>query len=448
MKKMNVGYLRVSTENQTEKYGLDLQKNKIIEKAEKEGDKIDKWYIDGGYSGSTLDRPDIQRLLEDSKNGYIEKVYIYKLDRVSRDTIDTLVILYRTLPEYNVKIVSATEELSLDTPMDKMKIGIDALMGQYEREIISMRTKAGMLERVKSGLWMGGGRIPFGYYYDRNDGILHPKEDEAEKVRTMYRLYNDGYSCQKISDMLGMKGERIVIQILKRKSNIGYIEYKGNIYKGKHEAIIDEETFYKTQRFMEKRSNNSYICNKFLLSGLCFCGKCGARMRYKKWANRHVLECYSRDGYKEYMVKNPNCDNERPDAKDVEKEVSDCFKRFTVNITGRCEKQLSKKELIEKEMKSTVDKLKKLYELYATNESETLLEVIGKSEKRVKELRRELDKEKRKKSLTAPERIEKIKKISDVWDKLDVKEQNKVLKECIDKIVITDGNIDIYFNML
>ena len=264
----------------------------------------------------------------------------------------------------------------------------------------------------------------------------------------VHRLYNNGYSCQKISDMLGMKGERIVIQILKRKSNVGYIEYKGNIYKGKHEAIIDEETFYKTQRFMEKRANNSYICNKFLLSGLCFCGKCGARMRYKKWANRHVLECYSRDGYKEYMVKNPNCDNKRPDAKDVEKEVSDCFKRFAVNITGRREKQISKKELIEKEMKSTVDKLKKLYELYATNESETLLEVIGKSEKRVKELRRELSKETRKKSLTTPERIEKIKKISDVWDKLDVKEQNKVLKECIDKIVITDGNIDIYFNLL
>ena len=101
-------------------------------------------------------------------------------------------------------------------------------------------------------------------------------------------------------------------------------------------------------------------------------------MRYKKWANRHVLECYSRDGYKEYMVKNPNCDNERPDAKDVEKEVSDCFKRFAVNITGRCEKQLSKKELIEKEMKSTVDKLKKLYELYAIGSDRK----VGKTGKR------------------------------------------------------------------
>lgn len=448
MKKMNVGYLRVSTESQTEKYGLDLQKNKIIERAEKEGDKIERWYIDGGYSGSTLDRPDIQRLLDDSKNGYIEKVYIYKLDRVSRDTIDTLVILYRTLPEYNVKIVSATEELNIDTPMDKMKIGIDALMGQYEREIISMRTKAGMLERVKSGLWMGGGRIPFGYYYDRNDGILHPKEDEAEKVRSMYRLYNEGYSCRRISDMLGMKGERIVDQILKRKSNIGYIEYKGNTYKGKHEAIVDKETFYYTQNLMKKRSNNSYIGNEYMLSGLCYCGKCGARMRYKKWANRHVLECYSREGGKPSMVKDPNCNNKRNDAKDIEKEVSDCFERFVININGSYEKQISKKELIERELKSTVEKLKKLYELYATSESETLLEVIGNSEKRVKELRRELNKEMQKESSDMPDRIEKIKRMSDVWEKLSAKEQNKVLKECIDKIVITDENIDIYFNLL
>lgn len=148
------------------------------------------------------------------------------------------------------------------------------------------------------------------------------------------------------------------------------------------------------------------------------------------------------------MVKDPNCDNKRNDVKYVEKEVSDCFKRFCVNVSDSNEKQLSKKELIEREMKSTVDKLKKLYELYATSESETLLEVIGNSEKRVKELRRELNKEMRKESLTKPERIEKIKRMSDVWDKLSVKEQNKVLKECIDKIVITDENIDIYFNLL
>ena len=128
--------------------------------------------------------------------------------------------------------------------------------------------------------------------------------------------------------------------------------------------------------------------------------------------------------------------------------MSNCFKLFAVNIIDNSEKQISEKELIEKEMKSTVDKLKKLYELYSISESDTLLEVIGDSEKRVKELRRELNKEMRKESLTTPERIEKIKRMSDVWDKLSVKEQNKVLKECVDKIVITDENIDIYFNLL
>ena len=96
MNKLNVGYLRVSTEAQTEKYGLDLQKQKVIERANKDGVTIDRWYIDGGYSGSKLDRPDIQRLLEDVEFGIVKSVYVYKLDRMSRDTIDALTLLCRT----------------------------------------------------------------------------------------------------------------------------------------------------------------------------------------------------------------------------------------------------------------------------------------------------------------------------------------------------------------
>ena len=61
------------------------------------------------------------------------------------------------------------------------------------------------------------------------------------------------------------------------------------------------------------------------------------------------MECYSRDSHKEYMVKDPNCDNKRPDVKDVEMEVSNCFRRFAVNIIDNSEKQISEKELIEKE---------------------------------------------------------------------------------------------------
>ena len=191
MNRLNVGYLRVSTEAQTEKYGLDLQKQKIIERANKDGTTIDRWYIDGGYSGSKLDRPDIQRLLEDVEFGIVKSVYVYKLDRMSRDTIDALTLLCRTLPKYGVKLISATEELRIDTPSDKFLTSVTAVVGQYERELIYMRTRAGMVERVKKGLWMGGGRIPYGYYYDRNDGILHIDEENAIKVRKAYEFLKD-----------------------------------------------------------------------------------------------------------------------------------------------------------------------------------------------------------------------------------------------------------------
>ena len=118
MGKMNVAYMRVSTEAQTEKYGLDVQRDKIQDLADKNNAKIERWYVDGGYSGSNIDRPEMQRLLDDARDGKISSVYVYKLDRMSRDAIDTLTLLYRTLPKYGVKIESVTEELRFETPMD------------------------------------------------------------------------------------------------------------------------------------------------------------------------------------------------------------------------------------------------------------------------------------------------------------------------------------------
>lgn len=446
MNKLNVGYLRVSTEAQTEKYGLDLQKQKIEERAAKDGIIIDRWYIDGGYSGSKLDRPDIQRLLEDVEFGIINSVYVYKLDRMSRDTIDALTLLCRTLPKYGVKLISATEELSIDTPSGKFLTSVTAVVGQYERELIYARTKAGMIERVKSGLWMGGGRIPFGYYYDRNDGILHIDEENAKKVRKAYDLYLEGYSCQKISNILGMSGDAIVYRVLTNKVYLGYIFYKEKLYKGLHEPIIEQKTYDEVQNFMKKRSTNSFVGNKFMLSGLCYCGKCGARMRYKKWAHRHIMECYSRDGSKPYMIRNSKCDNSRINVEIIEQEVSDCFRRFIVNIKAS-EKKESRKGTIEKEIKKTTDKLKKLYNLYVDSESEALFSVIRQEEKKRKFLKKELEETIREESSDNDVKIEEIKRVSAIWDTLTPKEQNKILKECVEKIVITDGDIDIHFRI-
>ena len=442
--KWNVAYLRVSTEAQTEKYGLDMQRQKILEHCEKKGVVIDKWYVDGGYSGSRLDRPDIQQLLDDSEKGLIDTVYIYKLDRMSRDVIDTLNLLYRILPKYGVQVVSMTEDLKFENPMDKVMIGVNAIMGQYEREVIYMRTRAGMVERVKKGFWMGGGRTPYGYYYDRNDGILHPKEDEAEMVRNAYRLYIDGYSCDKISKILGFKGERIVIQILKRKSNIGLIEYKGEIYKGLHDPIIDEKTFYQAQECMEKRHTNSHINNDNMLTGLCYCGVCGARMRYHKWNGNPKIICYSQVKGKEYMQRDTNCCNKKNIASKVEKEVEDCFKEFIISIEDKQE-TVDNICIIEDAIKKSNVKIKKYYSLYADNENNNLLELIQEEETKVKELKKQLQTEKSKERKTDNSRVEKIKTVSDIWDTLTNREKNKVLKECVERITITGDDLEVRF---
>lgn len=447
MKKMNVAYLRVSTEAQTEKYGLDMQKQKILDYCERNGVVIDKWYVDGGYSGSKLDRPEIQKLLDDTENGSIKTVYIYKLDRLSRDTQDTLDLMYRILPKYGVKVVSMTEEIRTDNPMDKVMLTMNAAMNQYEREVIRMRMSAGMIERIKKGYWMGGGRVPWGYYYDRNDGILHIDEEQAEQVRNAYKLYLDGYSCNRIAHILGFKGERIVSQILKRKSNIGMIEFKGNVYKGLHEPIIDEKTFYETQELIKRRSTNSHVSNNNLLTGLCYCGVCGARMRYQKWGKYHKLVCYSQmDSSKEYMKKSHNCNNIKPIADYVEQEVEENFKVFLINIEDVEQNECKKAEMLEKTIKSTNAKIKKMYDMYFERQSENLLEMIEQEEARLEELENELRLELNSvKAQISVEKISQIKSVADIWETLSIEEHNKILKDCIEKVIITNGDVEIYF---
>lgn len=448
MKKMNVAYLRVSTEAQTEKYGLDMQRQKILDYCEKNGVIIDKWYVDGGYSGSKLDRPEIQKLLDDAENGLIKIVYIYKLDRLSRDTADTLELMYRILPKLGIKVVSMTEEIRTDNPMDKVMLTMNAAMNQYEREVIRMRMSAGMVERVKKGYWMGGGRVPWGYYYDRNDGILHIDKEQAEKVRNAYKLYLEGYSCDKISHILGFKAERIVSQILRRKSNIGLIEYKGNVYKGLHEPIIDEKTFYETQELMKRRSTNSHISNNNLLTGLCYCGICGARMRYQKWGKYHKIVCYSQDlrSGKDYMRRSNNCQNKKIEAEFVEQEVEECFRLFSVSLDKPGNKKESKADIIQKSIKNINTKIKKMYEMYFDRQSDNLLEMIEQEEKNLKSLENDLKCElKSEKTQLSIEKISQIKNMADIWDNLENNVKNKVLKECIEKIIIINGNVEIYF---
>ena len=206
--KITAIYIRVSTEAQREEgYSIEAQTEALTAYCTAKGWRTYELYIDGGYSGSSLERPAIQRLIHDVKNSRIERVLVYKLDRLSRSQKDTLYLIEDILNPHEVDFISLNESMDTGSPMGRLMLGILSAFAQLERENIRERTRMGMAERVKAGYWMGGGKIPYGYDYDAERGILVPNGD-ADTVARMYRWYLQGYSPAEIAELTGFRYER------------------------------------------------------------------------------------------------------------------------------------------------------------------------------------------------------------------------------------------------
>lgn len=397
MKKKAALYIRVSTDAQFEEgYSVDAQKEMLAAYCTTKGWKNYEFYIDGGFTGSNIERPAMQRLIDDVKQGLIFAVVVYKLDRLSRSQKDTLYLIEDVFNPAGVAFTSLNENLDTATPMGRAMLGIMSAFAQLERETIRERTRMGMKERVKEGLWMGGGRTPFGYDYDRSRGVLVPNAD-AETVRRIYDLYLAGWSAARIAEAVGLRHDKQVRDILARRSNTGVIFYNGTEYPGKHEPIIDEATFEKTMRMMRDRSDRRMLTSDRLLTGLTYCGRCGARMRYQKWGDKgYKLSCYSQQTSKKYLIHDPDCDNIKPWAEEVEESVVGDFLGRTLEEIGQEteEKQISPVEVMENQLQQAQKKLARLYSLYAEQDDDILLDSINAQRKVISELQTRLEREK------------------------------------------------------
>jgi site-specific DNA recombinase len=408
-----------------------------------------EYYIDGGYSGKDLNRPAIQKLIEDCKNHKIDAVFVFKLDRISRSQRDTLYLIEEVFNKYNVSFISMRENFDTSTPFGKAMIGVLSVFAQLERETILERTRIGLKKRAEAGLWRGGGKIPFPYRYDRNTGTLIPIPEQVELLHKMISLYISGKSFNVIGKIVGMDESMVETRILSI-TNTGKVPYKDEVYDGQHEAVVSDELYEEILRVNKVRSREKYE-RHYLLSGKVFCGHCGAKYRYQKWGKRLIMYCYSQQKSKPRYIKDPNCNNKRWDTFEVEDAVLeelfkmsldlDLFKKTfniaTVNVKNEYRTRL---EEITKQINNLLNNIasgiaveetnKKINEL--EKEKETIEEKLIESEQKEKDNKVSLN---------------MIKNLKATWFDMDFDEQRRIIEHLIDKVIVNDNVINIYYNI-
>ena len=442
-------YARVSTDIQLEGYSIDAQKEFLLNYAKAKEFTEFEYYIDGGYSGKDLERPAIQKLIRDVKEHKIDCVIVFKLDRISRSQKDTLYLIEEVFNKYNVGFVSVRENFDTTTPFGKAMVGILSIFAQLERETILERTKIGIQKRAENGYWKGGGKDPFPYSYDKNTGTLIPVPEQVELLHKMINLYLNGYSFVKISNIVGMDESMIEKRILSRRT-LGIVPYKDQEFEGKHQAVISEELYNKiieTNKLRSKARTESH----YLLSGKIFCGYCGAKYRYQKWGKRLICYCYSQQKSKPKFIKDPNCKNKRWDSFEIEDVIlenlfsmaldEDMFREkyeiAQVDIINEYEKRLLKIKLQINNLINFIsngiavlDTKKKIEEL--EQEKKSILEIIDNAKNNKDHNRGSL---------------EKLRNLQTTWNKMTFEEKRIIIMHVVDKVVVTDNDIEIFYKI-
>lgn len=408
-----------------------------------------EYYIDGGYSGKDLNRPAIQRLIEDCKNHKIDAVFVFKLDRISRSQRDTLYLIEEVFNKYDVSFISMRENFDTSSPFGKAMIGVLSVFAQLERETILERTRIGLKKRAEAGLWRGGGKIPFPYRYDRNTGTLVPIPEQVELLHKMISLYISGKSFNAIGDIVGMDESLVETRILSI-TNTGKVPYRDEVFEGQHEAVVSDELYEEILRVNKVRSREKYE-RHYLLSGKVYCGHCGAKYRYQKWGKRLIMYCYSQQKSKPKYIKDPNCKNKRWDTFEVEDAVLEELFKMSLDI------DLFKKTFniasvnVKNELKARLEEIKKqvnnLLNFIASGIA------VDETNKKITELERE--KEQIEEKLLSSDKKEKDNKVSlnmitnlkATWFDMDFDEQRRIIEHLIDKVVVNDNEINIYYNI-
>lgn len=250
-------------------------------------------YDDGGYSGGTLNRPALRRLLDDIAANKIDVIVVYKVDRLTRALPDFARIM-ELLEKRGASFVSVTQAFNTTTSMGRLTLNVVLSFAQFEREITGERIRDKIAAAKAKGMWMGG-MPPLGFDPPANsDRALVVNAGEAVAVRSIFAHFlADGglYALQKKLDDEGVRSKRWVStrgrlmgghrfsrgalrHLLSNRTYLGEITHKGAAYPGRHPAIVDRATFSAAQQLLaensRKRRTRVTHADGMLLSGLVF----------------------------------------------------------------------------------------------------------------------------------------------------------------------------------
>jgi len=307
-------YARISSEQQVDNWSIPAQMREFEQYCQQKGWQAISVYSEEGKSArsdSLEKRPQFRRLLDDCKRGDIDVVVVHSLDRWSRNlrvTLDS----FKQLADNRVSFVSITENIDYSTPEGKLFIAMLGAFAQYFSDSLAKHTSKGMKERVMNGL--PNGDVPFGYRRLKDGstgekGHVHIVPAEAEAVRQIFQYYagggwslsslaawlnKQGFSTRNKRELRDGNGKLVtgprpftlysVRWLLHNPFFTGKVKYRGSLYPGTHDAIIDEQLFDRVQKrlkFAKSRSKTfSPSYRLYLLKGIARCIYCG----YPLWS--------------------------------------------------------------------------------------------------------------------------------------------------------------------
>jgi len=287
-------YTRKSTDEGLEQEfnSLDAQREACeayIKSQKHEGWKLlPQHYDDGGYSGGSMDRPALKKLLQEIEAGRVDIIVVYKVDRLTRALSD-FARMVELFDKHKVSFVSVTQQFNTTTSMGRLTLNVLLSFAQFEREVTAERIRDKIAASKKKGMWMGS-PPPLGY--DVQDKKLVVNETEADTVRTLFDLYLELGSVRALKEEADRRGIRTkhrpnsknpgnkpfsrgnLYVLLNNPLYVGEVRHKTETYPGQHDAIIDRETWSAVQDRLagnaatRRRATNSK--SSHLLTGLLF----------------------------------------------------------------------------------------------------------------------------------------------------------------------------------